>query len=142
VDESLEECLAWPDGSVGEALLDPMPHGGQFVNVGCLSPFLLDGCEEILAAGPQVSDLGSKALDALPALGIAEGARLEGGEVALDGIFGLGDPGVDDSELVVVVGPLSSHSLPGCGDSLVEEVGALVGAQQRFDDGVVELFGG
>jgi hypothetical protein len=53
---------------------------------------------EFQLAGPQLGDLRAEGLDALAALGLWQGAGLEGAQVALDGGFGLVDLGADGGE--------------------------------------------
>ncbi len=65
---------------------------------------------------------------------------LEPREVALDGVFGLGDRGADDGQLLVVVTSLSACPAPCRCGGLVEEVGALVDVKERVEDGRAQLF--
>jgi hypothetical protein len=90
VDELLREGLLGRDGGV---LDDLAQLAGQLGEVGG-GRWLLDGAGgkrllELHLAGLQVGDLGAEGLDALAALRLWQGARLEGAQVALDGGFGL-----------------------------------------------------
>jgi hypothetical protein len=65
----------------------------------------------------EVGDLGAEGLDALAALGLGQGAGLEGAQVALDGGFGLVDLAADSGEFALGavggVGGLAADSA-GC----------------------------
>ncbi|MDA8367216.1 MAG: hypothetical protein M0Z62_09710 [Actinomycetota bacterium] len=141
MDERLEECLAGRHGAVGERLCDVVPHRRDLAGVGRARRGVLHGGDQFLTPGTQVSHLGGEAFEALAALGLGQRAGLERREVALDRVLGLGDPGVDDGQLLVVVGPLGACPAPGGCDGLVEQVGALVGVEERVEDGGVQVLG-
>ncbi|MDA8381359.1 MAG: hypothetical protein M0020_11200 [Actinomycetota bacterium] len=61
--------------------------------------------------------------------------------MALDGAFGLGDPGVDDRQLLLVVASLGACPAPGGCDGLVEQVSALVRVEQGVEDSYVQVLG-
>jgi len=67
---------------------------------------------------------------------------LEGGQVAVDGVLGRVQVGGDLVQLGLVVVALGAGLLAGVGDGLLDEVGAFVGGDQRFDEGGFELVGG
>ena len=67
----------------------------------------------------------------LAALRVAQRAGPERRDVPLDGVFGPGDPSVAHGPLLLVLASLSSRPRPGRRDSLVEQVGALVGMERR-----------
>jgi hypothetical protein len=82
-----------------------------------------------------------EAFEAFPALGIAERPFLERGQIAFDRLLCLGRLGVDGGELLFVVGLLGASPTAGGVHGLVEEVGPLVGVQERVEDRGVELLG-
>ena len=96
MDERLEERLAGRHGAVLQALLELTPQCSQFLGVRRGGRSQLDGNGQLLTPLPEVAHLRGEAFQALAALGFGQRAGLERREVALDGVFGLGDPGVDD----------------------------------------------
>ncbi|MDA8358387.1 MAG: hypothetical protein M0Z95_19330 [Actinomycetota bacterium] len=142
VDERLEERLAGRHRSLGECLFDVAPHGGDLAGVGRSRRGVLHGGNQLLTPSAEVAHLGGEAFEALAALGFGQRAGLERREVALDSVFGLGDPGVDDSLLLLEVGALGACPAAGGRDGLVEQIGALVRVEQGVEDGGVQVLGG
>nr|WP_262324442.1 hypothetical protein [Acidiferrimicrobium sp. IK] len=93
-------------------------------------------------AGLEGGDLSSEGLDALPAVGLRQAAGLEGEEVPLDGFFGLGQLGIDDAQLVLVLSAFGPGTSEAGGERSVEEVVTRDGAQQRAAHFAFELVGG
>ena len=120
VDECPEDRLARWHGAAGDGLLDVLSHLVDHLGVGCGGRRLLNGDDQLFTPLAEVAHLGGEPLQTLGALGFGQRPGLERREVALDGVFGLGDPRLDDG--------------------LVEEVGALVGAEERVEDLRVQRF--
>jgi hypothetical protein len=139
VDESLEERLSGRHRAGLETLLDLAPRRGNFVDVRRRQGRLLYRHDQLLAPCTKFAHLGGEPFEALAALGLRQRAGLERREVALDGVLGLGDPGVDDRQFLVVVRPVGARPVSGGRDGFVEEVGALVDVEQRVEDGCVQL---
>lgn len=97
----------------GEPLPQDVERGlGQLGALGRLG----DEVGQLRPAGPELRGLGPQLADALPALGRRQRPGLEGQQVALNDVLGLGEGGIDGRHLRLVLrawrtaSPARSHS--------------------------------
>lgn len=89
----------------------------------------------------QFDDAGGEGFDPWPALFLGHGAFFEGEKVAVDGLLGGGDLATDGGEVGLELAALVGAAAGDGGDGVADEVGAGVGPQEGFADGVFEVVG-
>jgi hypothetical protein len=109
---------------------DPLQQLGQLLRAGCRIVRGVQQVAQLVLAGLELDQLGGERLDAPAALLLAEGAGLEGVQVAVDRRFGLADLAADRVQLFLLLLAQGRGLVAGGADGAFEQVGLLVGMQQ------------
>ncbi|MCI0688696.1 MAG: hypothetical protein L0Y54_15890 [Sporichthyaceae bacterium] len=141
VDEGLDQGLLRRRFAGGDRFLDPSAEGVELGLGRCLQR-LVDHLGELCGPVPQLTGGVGEVTHSRAADSLGEIPGFEGPQVAVDGGFGLGQLGSDGVAFRLVVTPVGGVPGRDGGDRLVEQVGVLVGAQQRVQDRLVDLLGG